>query len=168
MKNNNLIRIFSAMLSLLVLVVCIGVDFSPAKYKGNFSVGNVGLTVEAEEIPAVTTVLEPGPTFNARIKDATTVTFGIATDYPQFTWGGGTPVDEDSSGGIQLFNDGTNYYVLCEDTIATGTDCSKMFYYCQNLTDIYGLERIRTDSATTMEKMCGWCTNLNNVNLSKY
>ena len=141
-----------------MLVCCIGTNFSPAKYKGTFDGVDISVTVNAEERPEITTVLEAGPSFNARIQNATTITFGMPSNYPQFEWDltepKGIPVDENYSGGIQLFNDSAgNYYVLSEGTIATGIDCSNMFKNCSALTNIYGLEKIDTTNATTMEYM---------------
>ncbi len=176
MKKNNLIRMLSATLSLLILVCCIGANFSPAKYKGTFDGVDIALTVNAAdpEEPAVITVLEAGPTFNARIKTAKTITFGKPADYPQFTWSLTEPtclakVDADGTGGIQLFDDGAgNYYVLCEDTIATGTDCSKMFYGCSDITTINGLETLDTSNAKTMAAMFQQCKGLVSLNLSNF
>ena len=175
MKKNS-IRILAAMLCLLMVVALGAINFTPAKYSSTFDGTNVGLTVSASaqepEEPVVMTVLEAGPTFNARIKNAKTITFGKPAEYPQFTWSltelQGVAVDADGTGGIQLFDDGAgNYYVLCEETIATGTDCSKMFYNCTGLTAINGLEKIDTSSATTMASMFEQCGALTSVNLSK-
>lgn len=57
MKKNNLIRILSATLSLLMLVCCIGTNFSPAKYKGTFDGVDIGVTVNATEEPTNAPVL---------------------------------------------------------------------------------------------------------------